>query len=306
MGRQPPFISIIIPTFNAAATLERCLASVARQEYSALEVIVVDGGSSDATLRIAQAYSQLISDWRSEPDGGIYDAMNKGIDRSKGDLIVMIGADDTLPDNAVLQLAKAFVDHPADIYAGRALYSHQAWCVERKVDPCDFGALLSGIPFCHNAMYASREAYDQVGPYDVSFRLAGDAHWVHRAIRKGLSFHILDAVLVHFHAGGVSSNDTKQIMDESYRVVRSNFPGLQDEDAQYLLHMAKGWTDTSKLSQILDRYNNANELSEAAKLAALHAPNCTQRQIDIAVARAEHSKKSCGWLRNILRRILEC
>lgn len=95
-GGQHPHISIIIATYNAEAYLNRCLNSILAQSYKNTEVIIVDGGSSDNTLNIIRQYSSFITKWISEPDKGIYDALNKGIGLARGKWIYFLGADDIL------------------------------------------------------------------------------------------------------------------------------------------------------------------------------------------------------------------
>src|SRR5690606_10426162 len=123
----------------------------------------------------------------------------KGCAQARGDLIVVLGADDCLTPAAFEQVAIAWRAGKTDIYAGRAIMVGGDGSVTLRDDE-EFSeaALVSGIPFNHNAMYVTREAYAKIGPYDLNFRLGADAHWVHRAIKSGLSFTRINAPLVRF------------------------------------------------------------------------------------------------------------
>jgi glycosyltransferase involved in cell wall biosynthesis len=111
-----PLISIIMPVFNGGATLAEAIASVARQKYDNIELIVIDGASSDNTLDIILANEDTIDVWTSEPDLGVYDAMNKGVDLANGDWLYFLGSDDALLD--VLHQIVPHLNDPNAIYYG--------------------------------------------------------------------------------------------------------------------------------------------------------------------------------------------
>jgi glycosyltransferase involved in cell wall biosynthesis len=275
-------ISIIIATYNAASTLAQCLCSIQEQNYQEMEILIQDGGSTDATLDIIRRFMDkgLPLRWSSEPDHGIYDALNKAIPQAQGDLIVVLGADDALAPGALAAVSATARNQPADIYPGKTLLIYpDGRQANLKVDPCDCRAFMLSTPFCHNAMFASQAAYRAVGLYTTKYRLVSDAHWIHRAIKKGLRFEPVDAVLSHFYVGGASS-DPQTLLEEIYRLLQENFPQLSLEDARYLLYVAKGWTDPDRLEEVLGRYPDDQVLCEAARLAAAYAPFSGQREIE--------------------------
>lgn len=263
-----PKISVVIPTFNAAETLPATLESLREQAFAPHDVIIVDGASKDATLRIANAARDIVTVIVSEPDKGIYDAMNKGCAQARGDLIVVLGADDCLTPVAFEQVAIAWRAGKTDIYAGRAIMVGDDGAVTLRDDE-EFSeaALVSGIPFNHNAMYVTQEAYAKIGPYDLNFRLGADAHWVHRAIKSGLSFTRINAPLVRFGLGGASSAAGERIFEESVRVIRENFPYLLPSEAETMLRAARGWLAESDAEQIINRHAQHPDFSAAAKAA---------------------------------------
>jgi len=281
-------ITIIIATYNAASTLACCLRSIQEQNYQAVEVLIQDGGSTDATLDIARQFADngLPLRWSSEFDHGIYDALNKAIPRAQGDLIAILGADDMLAPGALAVVSATARRRPADIYPGKTLLLYPGGRQAiLKVDPCDSRAFMLSTPFCHNAMFARRSAYRTVGLYTTKYTLVSDAHWIHRAIKKGLKFEPVDAVLTHFYVGGASS-DPYLLMDEIYRLFQENFPQLSLEDARYLFHVAKGWINPDRFEDVLARYPDDQVLGEAARLAAAYAPFSGQREIDDAAIHA--------------------
>lgn len=242
--------------------------SIRAQRFSELQVLVLDGGSKDGTMEVVRAADDVVTDWVSECDRGIYDAINKGLGRAFGDIVGVVGADDVLCDNALNVVYHFWKQRPTDIIAGRAIMVDERGGESLREDE-DFGpgALLTGIPFCHNAMFATRRAYDAVGLYDLSYRLAADAQWSHRAIRAGLSCARIEHPLVRFSLGGRSSTDGDRTMDESYRVVSENFPMLDLSEIKALFGDIRGWTDTGEVESILRRHADAIDLHVAVALA---------------------------------------
>lgn len=277
-----PLFTLLIPSFNTAKTLARCLEAACKQQAGDLEVLLMDGGSTDNTLSVARSFAaRLKLTIVSEPDNGLYDAMNKGVARALGEWIVILGADDELAPGALETVRKAIMTHPSEIYAGEALLATMEYRRLIKSDPWEKQALVSGIPSCHNAVFISRKAYSVVGEYDTSYNVSADANWAHRAIKIGVPCHLVNTVLTVFHDGGVSSN-AALTMPESYRVVQDNFPCLTLEDAEYLLYMAKGWKSDAELETLLAKYPGEHALAEAAYAARDFAPHCAQRFLDAA------------------------
>ena len=121
------------------------------------------------------------------------------------------------------------------------------------------------------------------------------------AIKNNLKFVPVDAVLAHFYAGGASA-DPNLVMDESYRLLRENFPQISLEDAKYLLHMGKGWDSAERLDEVLARYPYDPALAESARLAAEYAPQSAQRFLDNAAAN-RLSKSNFSILKKIYEKI---
>lgn len=267
---KKPFFTILTSTYNASHAIEIAAASVRGQHRDDVEYIVIDGASTDDTLDYIGRNRDVITKVISEPDKGIYDALNKGIRAASGTLIGIIGCDDSLVPGALDAVERQFRREPAEIYAGQTLLTDASGRgVLREDEDYGPGALISGIPFGHNAMFATREAYGKVGLYDQDFRITADANWVHRAIRAGLTCSRIDRVLVQFATTGVSSNDGERVLEESGRAIRANFPFLSQQDALDLLYGVRGWSGPEVLTAVLVRHEDP--ALHAAVAAALQA-----------------------------------
>ncbi|MCV0437831.1 MAG: glycosyltransferase [Hydrogenophaga sp.] len=204
-------ISVITVCFNSAGTIERALRSVASQDWSEVEHIVIDGGSTDGTLSIIDRHRKSLAVVVSEPDKGIYDAMNKGIDRATGDIVCFLNADDAYADDGVLsRVACEMQDRHLDALFGDVAFFRPAapeQTVRRyRSDRFRPDRLAYGWMPAHPALFMKRTIYEQVGGFRTHFRIAGDFDFIARAFGPGhLRYKHLPQVLVRMQAGGVSN-----------------------------------------------------------------------------------------------------
>ncbi|WP_109368553.1 glycosyltransferase [Ochrobactrum soli] len=258
-------ITIVIPTFKAEKTISDSLKSVLGQTGASVEIIVVDGASPDATVSIAKSFASPNLVIISERDKGIYDAINKGVLRARGALIGVLGADDTYTPET-LSTVKKNMSGGAEIVSGLTLIDG----VLRADEAYGPAALISGIPFGHNAMFASRDAYQTVGLYDLSYRICADANWVHRAIKSNIPCTKIEKVFVEFGIEGTSSTNPEEIMTESYKVIQSNFPFLTAEEAKYLLYAVRNWGFKEEAREIYYKYFDRSLLFASILKEAFH------------------------------------
>lgn len=169
-----PLLSVIIPTYNASATLKSCLNSVLNQKFKNIEIIVMDSDSSDDTVAIVKefiTYNTCIK-LISEKDKGIYDAMNKGIELAAGDWLYFLGSDDCLRDMRVLSdVAKVLESEQVDlIYGDSTLLSNNV----RRGEVFNINKLLIKGNICHQAIFYHRRVFDSIGKYNLDYPIVAD------------------------------------------------------------------------------------------------------------------------------------
>ena len=214
-------ISVITATYNAGATLSDCLRSVAAQSHPDVEHWVIDGGSTDGSQAIVEAHRGRIAGFISEPDQGIYDALNKGISRSTGDAIGFLHADDVYgSDDVLARVAEAFADPGVDAVYGDLTYVDRTdvskviryW----KAGTCSRERLARGWMPPHPTFYVRRSAYERHGGFDTRYRIAADYDSIVRLLFvAGLRTAYIPRVLVRMRVGGVSNRSVRTIARKS-------------------------------------------------------------------------------------------
>lgn len=221
-------ISIITVSYNSASTIRDTIESVLSQRYENIEYIVVDGASSDTTMAIVNEYGSKIAKVVSEPDKGIYDAMNKGISLATGDIIGILNSDDFFEtDDVVGSVASCFASSPeSQLVFGDIVF----------VDPNDlntvtrfYGAghfrswkLRFGWMPPHPATFIRAEAYKLAGPYSILYRISADYEmFVRLLVVHKLPFARLDQVLVRMRAGGVSTSGVRSSLRLNREIVQA-------------------------------------------------------------------------------------
>jgi len=203
-----PLVSVITVVLNGAEHLSGAINSVLAQTYPGLEYIVVDGGSTDGTIEVLRSFGSRIDYWISEPDEGIYDAMNKGIAASTGTLIGILNADDRYIPYAVERAVRVLSD-PRIGYCygwvrlvdGRGLDCGLIKPVPRHL----FGnRVLRETPLPHPTMFVRRMVYETFGGFDSKLALAGDFEFIARIHKAGVVGVEIPEVLVEFRLGGSS------------------------------------------------------------------------------------------------------
>ena len=195
-------ISIITVTFNSEKTLESTIDSVRSQNYDELEYIIVDGGSTDGTIRIINKNQDIISKWVSEPDKGISDAFNKGIRMSTGDLIGIINSDDMLEEGALSAVANC-IKADTDVLYGNVLSFGDG--IKPFIEkPKDLSGLYDSMVLLHPATFVMKRAYDKYGVFNIDYKCCMDRDLLLRMYSRGAKFQYVDRVLSKFRQGGVN------------------------------------------------------------------------------------------------------
>lgn len=252
-----PLFTILIATFNAAADLPDTLRSIAEQRRHDVECIVCDGGSRDDTLAVAAAWPHVVTHCFSQPDRGLYDALNRGLALARGTLIGIVGAGDCYLPGALDAVAAAHVQNGTDVYGGQTVeISPEGRTRRRKDEPWGLNAFVSGGPVGHNGMFATRAAYDAVGPFGNLYPMAEDTRWMHRAIHAGRTFTYVPRPVVLFPLTGMSNKNPDLVWQEAHGLIRQNFPliDLNREDALKLLFAARGWSPPEEIAPVIARH----------------------------------------------------
>ena len=214
-----PKVSIVTATYNSEATLRDTIESVLAQDYRNVELIIVDGNSQDHTLDIVRSYGTAVSRCVSEPDKGIYDAMNKGIQLATGDIIGILNSDDFFATPRALSLiVEQFEAHPElDAVYGDLYYvdSQQTDKVVRywRNKPYHPKAFYHGWHPAHPTFYVRREVYEKYGTFDLRFPLSADFELMLRLFECcRIQTRHIDAVLVKMRTGGATSRNVRAIL----------------------------------------------------------------------------------------------
>lgn len=232
-----PVISVVVATFIAVASLDRCIESVVGQTYPQKELIIIDGGSNDGTVEILKASNEKIAYWVSEPDRGIYHAWNKALLRARGEWICFLGADDLFWDATVLarisEQLRGLAPSIRVVYGqnmllngrGESLYPMGAsWETLRR-------KFQTSMCLPHPGMMHHRSLFEQHGPFDESFRIAGDYEMLLRELKHADALFIPNLVVAGVRQGGISSNPSSAllVLSEARRAQRMHgqrFPPL--------------------------------------------------------------------------------
>jgi glycosyltransferase involved in cell wall biosynthesis len=208
-------ISIVIVTLNAADTLQKCLDSIYKQQYPLIEIILMDGASSDNTIEILKANSGKIAVWKSEKDGGVYEAMNKALGYVTGDWVYFLGADDELFDD-FSELAYQ-LKSPSLIYYGNVLLDGKKF--RGKVSAYQH----SKSAICHQAIIYPRKVFDKYR-FNIKYRISADHELNMRAWKdKDFTFHYVDLIIANYNHTGMSSlNIDKDLEKDKPKVILKN------------------------------------------------------------------------------------
>ena len=223
-------ISIIIATYNAAATLQKCLDSIRSQKAQEVELLVIDGLSSDNTMEIVAQNRDIINIAVSEKDNGLYDAWNKGIVRSKGDWILFIGADDVLEDGAISayqELIELNADKEFDYISANVNYiDNNGRIIKTLGSAWDWNVFQKKMNVAHVASLHNKRLFDEIGLFDLNYKICADYELLLRK-RDKLRALFMPVTVASMQMGGVSF--TTKAIDETCRIVSAtnNFNSLQ-------------------------------------------------------------------------------
>ncbi len=228
-------ISIITATYNSEATIASCMLSVLQQSYQNIEYVIIDGQSNDGTLDIVKNYQVEFPKVNfkivSEPDKGIYDALNKGIALATGDVIGFVHSDDVLAHSQIIEtIANQFKTQDLDGIYGDLQYVNKTDVTKifRHWKSCAFDSKLlkKGWMPAHPTLYLKKDIYNEFGGFNTKFDIAADYDFILRVFKnEHLKFFYLPEVIVKMRVGGESNRNLNRIvlkMKEDYRAIRGN------------------------------------------------------------------------------------
>lgn len=224
-----PLFSIITVVYNGEDHIEECIQSVLDQNYSNIEYIIIDGGSTDNTNTIIEKYSSKLSYYVSEPDKGIYDAMNKGLKKATGDFIGILNADDYFFKNTTLEVVNAFSSSNADVIYGdiqklKIIDSKKYFITEKP----DLNNIERTMSIFHPATFIKRSVYDSIGYFDTKYRFSADYDLIYRIYKKACKFHYLETVLTVFRTGGASALNCSSYEEGLQILIKNKSPYIND------------------------------------------------------------------------------
>ena len=229
MSHLHPKFSIITVTYNAEKVLEDTIQSVIFQTYRNVEYIIVDGASKDHTLEIVDKYRSHINKVISEPDKGLYDAMNKGIQLATGDYLCFLNAGDELHDNETLQKVAHTLkgqELPDVIYGETAIVDEEGHFLHMRrlstPEHLNWKSFKQGMLVCHQAFFARRElAINNL--YDLQYRFSADFDWCIRIMKQSKNLHNTRLTLIDYLNEGMTTQNHKASLKERFRIMAKHY-----------------------------------------------------------------------------------
>jgi glycosyltransferase involved in cell wall biosynthesis len=225
---EKPSVSIITVVFNARDLLQGTMASVFEQSWPHIEYIVVDGGSSDGTAELIRAQAGRISRWVSEPDKGLYDAMNKGLRMATGDFVWFLNAGDRLFAPDTVERVMLQCTPQTDVLYGevmlvddqrRHLGTRSELTAQKLPDRLHWKSLRLGMVVCHQAILVRRS----IAPFFIENNLTADIDWVIRSLRQSRQSIATGLILAEYLQGGVSKKRHRRSLSDRYAVLKRHY-----------------------------------------------------------------------------------
>lgn len=237
-----PTLSVITVVYNNVRDIELTLQSVIGQTYGVIEYIVIDGASTDGTAAIIEKYNNSISHFISEPDKGIYDAMNKGLKLATGDYVIFMNSGDEFYDNNTVEKVFATADN-ADIYYGETEMindTRQSLGQRRHTAPKTFTwrGFKYGMSISHQAIYIKRSL---VEPYNPAYQLSADIDWIITAAKKARKIVKVEGYVAKYLVGGMSKAKHKQSLIERFNIMKNHYGLLPTVFNHFIIAFNLSW-----------------------------------------------------------------
>ena len=237
-------VTVVTVTYNAQDYIEQTIQSIISQSYQNIEYIIIDGGSTDKTVDIIKKYEKYITYWVSEPDNGIYDAMNKGIAKASGEWINFMNAGDGFVDEHIVKQVLEQIPKDTELVYGNTRFINEQkkeLYIQTGKDVKDF--LWKGIGFNHNSLFC-KTALMKEHPYNTFYKIVADSEFLIWAQKQNKKFYHLDILINYFMAGGISEEQSALRLIERWKLVSDNKMRNQREINE---HYFKRILDETKL-----------------------------------------------------------
>jgi len=260
---EHPLVSIITVVFNNPDSLERCILSVRNQDYPNIEHIIIDAGSDDPTLDIIRKHESRVDYYVSEPDGGIYQGINKGIRLARGQYVCLLNSDDYYDPSFVSKTAAMAQERRSSLVFSD--FHHGSVAVRSR--GVDSGIFFGHLNINHGTFLVGRRCYDLVGPYSEDYRIISDAVWMRTACQKGVRFDHVAEPLFTFADDGLSSGGSSSHRDlfisEVVRSYRAEFDFLTSYEARDIYLLRFNPTRLPRLLSIARKYQQEERFRSA-------------------------------------------
>jgi len=220
-----PKISIITVVYNSEKLIERTIKSVLGQTYNNVEYIIIDGASKDNTLSIIKSYEAKLSKWISEPDNGLYDAMNKGLSIATGDYVCFLNSGDELYNATIVENIVASMNGLPDVIYGETVIvdeNRNNIGMRRLEAPKNLNAksFKYGMLVCHQSVYVKRLIADN---YNLQYKITADFEWVLSALEKAKNIHNTGLVHTRFLDGGLNKKNIRRALTERFQIMVAHY-----------------------------------------------------------------------------------
>lgn len=230
-------ISVITVVYNGEKTIERTIQSVIEQKNVDIEYIIVDGSSTDRTMEYVRKYTSHIAEIVSEPDRGIYDAMNKGSRLATGDIIAFLNSDDWYEKDTLQNVIARFENSEMDILCADARVISEYGNRIRRAE-LDKRTVFRRLPTSHQAIFTTRKWFEKIGEFDTNYIVSADFEWMTRSIMNSCKTELLHQVVVNFLSGGFSAKYSELCYQEIKRIAFQYYSGtfLESEMKKYYMY----------------------------------------------------------------------
>ncbi len=228
MANSNPKISIITVVYNGADLLEGTIQSVVNQTYTNIEYLIVDGASKDGTLDIIQKYESKITKWISEPDKGLYDAMNKAIDLATGDFLWFMNTGDQILKEHTLEKMMGSIEQDTDVLFGEVMLvdeqrkhigTRSELSTQKLPEQLDWKSLKTGMVVCHQGFLPRRSLVKKY----MDNNLSADIDWVISILKKSRKNTNTKMIVAEYLMGGVSKQRHQQSLKDRYSILQKHY-----------------------------------------------------------------------------------